>query len=95
MSHHNEMGILRRFNDLNFKNLLYLQAELVDLEKELERLSQADSASIGSPQASYEKHWPLLRESESDGSGISCKFLQIRDTLDQYSMSHARLVVLI
>jgi hypothetical protein len=88
MAHHGEMGILRRFKDLNFKNLLYLQAELVELEKELEYLSGADSAAIGSPRASYEKHWPLLRESKSDGSGEQwAKFLQIRNTLDQYSTS--------
>lgn len=88
IAHHSEMGILRRFKDLNFKNLLYLQAELVELEKELEHLSLADSAAIGSPRTSYEKHWPLLKESEGDGSGDQwAKFLQVRNTLDQYSAS--------
>jgi hypothetical protein len=88
MAHHGEMGILRRFKDLNFKNLLYLQAELVELEKELEDLSRADNAAIDSPRASYQKHWPLLRESKSDGSGDQwAKVLQIRKTLKQYSTS--------
>jgi hypothetical protein len=36
MSRHNEYGIVRRFGELNFKNLLYLQAELVELEAQLQ-----------------------------------------------------------
>ncbi|KAI9863298.1 MAG: hypothetical protein M1813_003740 [Trichoglossum hirsutum] len=45
MGDHHEMLILRRFSMLNAKNLLYLQAELVNLEAELKDIVTSDRNS--------------------------------------------------
>lgn len=37
MSRHSQLAIFRGFSDLNTKNLLYFQAELIELENELNR----------------------------------------------------------
>ena len=41
-----QLCIYRRFATLNARNLLYLQAELVDLEERLERYTLEDLCSI-------------------------------------------------
>lgn len=43
MACHDELGIFRRFRKLGLQNLLYLQAELTHLEKDLEDLAQRDA----------------------------------------------------
>ena len=42
MGHHSDMRISRRFGTWNMQNLLYLQVELTQLEKELGELAQKD-----------------------------------------------------
>jgi hypothetical protein len=87
MAHHGEMGIFRQFKILNFKNLLFLQAELVELERELDQLSAADQAAQHPTRPLYQKHWRLLSESEHDGNDEQWrKVLQIRKQLKEYSM---------
>jgi len=86
MSRHNEYGILRSFSELNAKNLLYLQAELVELESELRALANADKSSQNRVRQHYEKDWRLLNESLHDGYDEQWKkMLQIREKLNTYS----------
>jgi hypothetical protein len=86
MAQHGEMGILRQFKILNFKNLLYLQAELVESERELDQLCAADERAQHPTRPLYRKHWRLLSESVHDGNDEQWrKILQIRKQLKEYS----------
>ena len=79
-----EVAIFRRFSALNAKNLLYLQAELVNLEARLQRYA-ADSAN--SRNGVYEIDWFALSRSEKDGDRRQWDtFLEIRAKLKEYSM---------
>jgi hypothetical protein len=87
MSRHHEYGIVRSFRELNFKNLLYLQAELVQLERDLRRIAEADRQSRNSIRVYYEKDWRLLSESLQGGHDEQWKkMLEIRQKLKEYSM---------
>jgi hypothetical protein len=87
MSHHNEYGIFRSFGDLNYQNLLYLQAELIHLELELKEIVRKDKFS-GDPVRSIQaRHWPLLKDSQQDGHDEQFrKVMQIRAALKEYSV---------
>jgi hypothetical protein len=86
MSRHNEYGIIRSFGELNFKNLLYLQAEIVQLETELRRIVEDDRHSQNSIRVYYEKDWRLLSESLQGGYDEQWKkMLEIREKLKEYS----------
>ena len=69
MGNHNEMTIFRGFQTLGFQNLLYLQAELVELEGDINGLALADKNSSHPTRPLYEKHWHLLSRSEEAGHG--------------------------
>jgi len=58
MSAHSELAIFRRFNTLNLQNILYLQAELTYLEKELKELVERDRGV--KKREDYEKDWYAL-----------------------------------
>lgn len=83
-----EAAIFRRFAVLNAKNILYLQAELLWLEKELEAVAEDDAQSSNTKRREYSKEWFLLRQSGNDPHGSSQQwkiFKKIRKTLDKYS----------
>ncbi|KAL1636000.1 hypothetical protein SLS56_001352 [Neofusicoccum ribis] len=63
-----EVAIFRRFGALNAQILLYMQAELVSLEKQLHQL-QARDAAAPSPRSMYAVNWFRLRNSEDLGEG--------------------------
>lgn len=87
MSRNNEVAILRRFGELNFKNLLYLQAELVELEEQLQRLAVSDYASSEGSRKYHNKHWGLLSDTEPGNHQEQWKkWLEIRAKLKEYSM---------
>jgi len=74
----NDFAIFRKFRYLNARNLLYLQAELVDLENELETIDRSlqvkneiDELKCWKTFATDEDRWNLI--------------LRIRKTLDDYS----------
>lgn len=84
MGHHTELGIFRRFSTLNFQNLLYLQAKLTHLEKDLKLLVQRDQ--IDPNRLFYSKDWWSLARSRSDPKKTQWKkVLQIRKTLREYN----------
>jgi hypothetical protein len=83
-----EAAIFRRFAVLNAKNILYLQAELLWLEKELDAVAEDDAQSTNAKRREYSKEWFLLRQSVNDPHGDSQQwkiFKKIRKTLDKYS----------
>ncbi|PMD62034.1 uncharacterized protein K444DRAFT_525568 [Hyaloscypha bicolor E] len=67
MGHYPETGIYRRFASLNSQNLLYLQAELVHLEKKVRQLETAASREQGGNKYLYAKDWYWLKVSAEDG----------------------------
>ena len=90
MGHACEMAIFRRFSTLSLQNLLYLQAELVELESELVQLAN-EQQQPGHPNKPYYKtNWWFLSHSEDDGDGKQWqKVLEIRAKLKEYRESHS------
>ena len=81
-----EIAIFRRFDVLNAKNLLYLQAELVHLEKELSEIEKRDSQSSEGMKSQYARDWFWLSRSENDGNDDQWQtVLAIRKKLIEYS----------
>lgn len=90
MAEHEEFAIFRRFRALNMQNLLYLQAEITHLEKDLGDLADRDS---GHPQRLYHNRdwWSLANgQSEEDQDQDQDqdqwqKVLQLRKVLEIYN----------
>lgn len=83
-----EAAIFRRFAALNAKNILYLQAELLWLEKQLEQAAKDDAQSSSQKRREYSKDWWRLSNSKDhpDGDPRQWKtFLKIRKVLREYS----------
>lgn len=78
ISKDNDFAIFRKFRYLNARNLLYLQAELIELENELETLDRS---------LEIKKHTDQLKSWSAftlDGDRRDL-VLRIRKTLDEYS----------
>lgn len=91
MSSHPEFAIFRRFSALNAQNLLYLQAELLDLETRLREIERSNSESDNETRKWYARDWYSLSNASDDDGGNPQQwelFLEIRQKLEQYSMSH-------
>ena len=86
MSERTEFAILRRFSRLNMQNILYLQAELLDLEAQLGELAKEDFEIPERMQ--FVSRWDHL--AKSNGQGEDGKqwrlMLTIREKLNEYSM---------
>lgn len=82
-----ELAIYRRFSILNARNLLYLQAEIVDLEDQLNRYTIEDLNSDETEKKKYSRNWFYLsRLSEGDVHNSQWHTaLQIREKLREYS----------
>ncbi|KAK0620693.1 hypothetical protein B0T14DRAFT_567423 [Immersiella caudata] len=90
MGAHPEMAILRRFGSLNVLNLLYLQAELTNLENELHCAARVDSESGHPDRAEYSRDWETLRNSVADEDGDPTQWklmLQVREKLVEYNQA--------
>ncbi len=94
MGAHPEVAIFRRFGALNAQNLLYLQAELVALEKDLRTCAAEDWASKDTDRVFYCRDWYSLSSSwdnESSDSEVTGRqwqiMLKIREKLKEYSPS--------
>ena len=89
MGHNSNRAIFRRFGDLNALNLLYLQAELVELENELLQEIEFDRKSTSRTEQARCVYWPQLANA-IDSAGTSCPpwklMLRIREVLKEYSM---------
>jgi len=83
------LGIFRRFATLGAQNLLYLQAELVSLEKELKRCTLEDRAEGSPEKLEYAVNWYSLMRSEEAGDSLQWTImLDIREKLKEYSANH-------
>jgi hypothetical protein len=83
-----EISIFRRFEALNRQNLLYLQAELTALERELRNL-EAESATCDTaePRSQYSRDWEWMNMTD-ENSNMNPQwqlFLRIRAILKEYS----------
>ncbi|KAL9036090.1 MAG: hypothetical protein Q9180_004498, partial [Flavoplaca navasiana] len=81
-----ELAIFRRFQTLNAKSLLYMQAELLNLENELKSIEFDDQSSKDIHRASL--HTSVFDLKESSGSEHQLqwnKAMEIRDKLERYN----------
>ncbi|MCJ1234589.1 hypothetical protein MMC14_002550, partial [Varicellaria rhodocarpa] len=91
MSKSPEFSIFRRYGALNAKNLLYLQAELKNLEAKLHDFETADESSQHEDRMIYSRDWETLKDScEADAIAGNDKnqwrtILEIREKLREYS----------
>ncbi|KAB2573310.1 hypothetical protein DBV05_g8034 [Lasiodiplodia theobromae] len=82
-----ETAIFRRFGFLNAQNLLYMQAELVNLEDRLRRVQARDARASGSREW-YAKNWFFLGhpEDQEDGDDEQWELVkEIRERLKEYN----------
>jgi len=83
MSQHEELAILRKFNNLSLQNLLYMQAELMHLEEKYNILSVKDGEN---PSRSHRsRDWWSLTQPDDDGNCEQWEtVLEIRSKLGKY-----------
>jgi hypothetical protein len=85
MHRNNETALFRHFGTLSIQNLLYIQAELIELEYELSQLVETDKRSGHPNRQHYAKDWWHLSHSEQDGDTAQWeKVLEIRAKLKEY-----------
>jgi hypothetical protein len=65
MARYPEAMILRKYADLNAKNLLYYQAELANLEQELQEIEDEDRKSNTLPRYQFDRRWSILAQAQS------------------------------
>ncbi|KAE9374805.1 hypothetical protein N431DRAFT_557033 [Stipitochalara longipes BDJ] len=88
MHRNSETAIFRQFSTLSIKNLLYLQAELVELEYGLSQLAEQDKRSDHPNAQYYTRDWWYLRHSARDGDAAQWqKVLEIREKLKEYHVA--------
>jgi hypothetical protein len=82
-----DLAIFRQFSDLNAKNLLYMQGELVRLEVELEMIATENKNSRDSEKNDFEKSITTMIGPHrlEDGQKHWAKVLEIREKLKDYS----------
>lgn len=84
MASHPEIAITRTFMTLNLRNLLYMQAELMHLEKELQMMVQEDTQSSEPERQALQTDWLSLEKSHGEDGEPNqwSKVLEIRRKLD-------------
>jgi len=77
-----EHSIFRKFGALSAKRLLYMQAELSHLERELQLIEEYDQ----NDHATFASSWIQMNEAsdENDASFQREKMLEISEKLDKY-----------
>ena len=80
-----EYGIYRHFQGIGARILLYKQAEILRLSRDLSRLEQADSRSTEGDMKRYSSDWNYLKNSESDTDHAQWKLIEdIMKKYDEY-----------
>lgn len=87
MGEYPEMAMVRRFRGLNARNLLYLQAELVQIEKELLELEKADAKDTSDPfKPLYARDFDWLLQSANQEGNVQWMLIQkMKEKLKEYS----------
>ncbi len=90
MANHAEAAIFRRFDTLNIKNLLYMQAELVDLENQLHEIESEDKKSKAPNKVAFSSSVQALRRSASTRDNDQwMKYKEVQEKIHAYSMYYA------
>ena len=88
MGHSPETAIFRRFKELNLINLLRLQAELQDMEHQLQGIRDDDAQSSDQVRASYATDFRLMRDWKETGDSLQYDLLvSIGDKVQEYSLT--------
>ncbi|KAL8813738.1 MAG: hypothetical protein Q9223_006968 [Gallowayella weberi] len=86
MARHGEVAIFRRFDALNLKRLLYMQAELVHLEVELRKIEEEDKNSTDPARACFAYSVYDLKESAYTDKGRQWKrFREVQEKVQAYN----------
>ena len=86
ISLHPELGIFRRFSALNAQNLLYLQAEIHELEANLREYAAEDAAQPTTcPRSRYSRNWHKLANSLDHDRRQWQTMLLLREKLKEYN----------
>lgn len=88
MSAYPEFAIVRRFRALHLQNILYLQAELVELESQLRAREQENVRSEDRTKYFSARDWFTLSTDRPEEDGTVTQwdlFLQLRAKLREYS----------
>ena len=86
------LAMVRRFGELNALNLLYLLAELVELERDLKRFTKEDQLNSDTERREYRHSWYAFSTHQVDSSAKdeNCRqwrtMIKIRHALRLYSM---------
>lgn len=88
MGAHPDVLFLRRFGALNAQNLLYLQAELVQLEHEFRECSSENESSADNHRRNFSKDWFTLAHSDGGHEKQWILMLRIRQKLKEYGTLH-------
>jgi hypothetical protein len=86
VSHYPGMAIFRRFTRLNAQNLLFMQAEIAQLELDLDMTALEDSRSNDPNRQSFQKYVHLLNTATGSDSLQWRKWMELRGRLKEYSM---------
>jgi hypothetical protein len=92
MGRYPESAIISQFSELNIQNLLYLQAELIGLQKDLRELEDANDRSSDPERSAYSRNWDALSSAKKEGgSNEQWKLMQLINVkLKEYSAFYAR-----
>lgn len=88
MAKHDEFAMFRRFKKLNCLNLLYLQAEIMELEDSLDAPSATDDdSSEAAHRKQFASDWQYLSQKQANNKHHPQwdKFLHLRERLAEYS----------
>jgi hypothetical protein len=83
MGQHEELAILRKFNNMSLQNLLYMQAELMHLEEKYENISAKDAKCPSRPFKSRD-WWSLTQPGDEGKTEQWDTVLEIRAALAKY-----------
>jgi hypothetical protein len=88
-----QLGIFRSFPSLNVQDLLYMQAEIITLERDLRRVEKIDSESTDLDRPKFSSDWWYLEHAQAlhglDDDHDACKqrklARRLRSVLKEYS----------
>lgn len=67
---HQDLAIFRKFSSLNAKNILYMQAELLHLQAELEKIELANGHSADAQKAAFQVSLFDLKDSSNTNNDL-------------------------
>ncbi|KAK4170710.1 hypothetical protein QBC36DRAFT_370836 [Triangularia setosa] len=86
MARQDEYAIFRRFKHLNYLSLLYQQAQIVFLQRRLERLAAIDRAHSCPKRQFFDRDWATMAHAMDDEAGQQWATMQlIQEKLAEYN----------